>query len=103
MEFTDVAFYFGDNNLQSKYENIDSCWITFESLNLVTTSSSLDFNFEFSKKNFTHALEILKQECDESSKILLFFSSNISYQDYIKIKSQVISFETIISNNEFFY
>ncbi|TCK68666.1 hypothetical protein DFQ05_0174 [Winogradskyella wandonensis] len=101
LEFTDVNFNTESDSRFSKDENL--CWITFESLDRITTSSSLDFNLEFSKKAFKSALETLNQECNESSKIVLFFNTNMSFQDYIEIKSEIKSFETIISNDELFF
>ena len=101
LEFTDINFYTKSNNLFSEEDNL--CWITFESLNRVTTSSSFDFNFAFDKDTIENTLTMLREECKNSSEILLVFNSQMNFQDYISVKSQLKSYESIISNDEFFY
>ena len=101
LEFTNTKFFTKNNHPFSEEDNL--CWITFESLNRVTTSSSLDFNFAFDKDTFENTLTMLREECKNSSEILLVFNSQMNFQDYISVKSQLKSFESIISNDEFFY
>jgi len=99
LEFTEVNFITEESPILDK-ENY--CFVTINSLSEVLISTSIDFNFAFSKENFKIALAEIKKE-QESVKIVLVFNDSISFQDYIKVKSVLTSFEESISNNEFIF
>ncbi len=99
VEFTNVNY--SDSSEIS--QDIKTCIMTVDSLKEITFSSSADLNIVFSKENFSLVLPILKSEFGESIKLIMAFNESLSFQDYIKIKSNLASFQNSISNNEFIY
>ncbi|WP_299521418.1 hypothetical protein [Winogradskyella sp.] len=104
IEFTDVNYR--DSNY--KLAEIDSlCFMNINSLQNVTFSKVIDLNIKFSKENLISAYNnFIKKEYGNSVKIVLNFNKNLSFQDYISIKSELEKLKSdkaLIDTNEFIY
>jgi len=100
MEFTDT-YYMNYDRASKSIE--DSCFMTIESLNDISFSTSLDPNKTLSLDNIEQSLETIIQECGKDEKIFLVINPNLSFQNYITLKNVLRPLENRISNNEFIY
>ena len=72
-------------------------------LNDVSFSSSVDLNIKFTENNFSSAISILEKEFGKSFTIVMILNETMSFQDYITLKSKLVSFQNSISDNEFIF
>jgi hypothetical protein len=100
LEFTDVNYVIGEN---PPVENDNLCFMLFKSLNDIYLSTTLSYDFNFSKENFASALNHIRDEYGLSVKIVLIMNSSMSFQDYITIKSVILAYDNITFDNEFIY
>lgn len=110
IEFTDVIYhkessndYFNKNsNLKLSESSIGINFNSNENITIINPNSD-PFIFQTNENNF---INDLKKNNNNSKKAYLNFNSSISFQDYISLKSLILSIEKEsidISNNEFIY
>lgn len=101
LEFTDVNYLTNDITSSSNTEK--SIFVTFESLEFISTTVFDAPSFKFSKINFDVLFNKINESYGESLKIILVINSAMTFQDYITIKNKLRVFGDRISNDEFFY
>ena len=100
IEFTDINYFFEEIGA---LDNNNLCLMNVNNLNDVSFSSSVDLNIKFTENNFSSAISILEKEFGKSFTIVMILNETMSFQDYITLKSKLVSFQNSISDNEFIF
>jgi hypothetical protein len=100
LEFTHVNYSF-DN--QKNIANENSITMAVESLSDIRFSLPFDLNFELSKNNLYDIFTMMSKNFGKETTLKLSISKNLSFGDYIYLKSILSDFDERVSKDEFIY
>ena len=107
LEFTNIEYRLADPSSYNKQPNSNSVFISTNSLEKIEIMPLYGKRQISTAKlsDFINKIDSISKENDERKEIILAFSKNLTFQDYITIKSQLnhLNDSHIISNQEFIY
>ena len=107
LEFTNIEYRLADPPSYNKQPNSNSVFISTNSLEKIEIMPLYGKRQISTAKlsDFINKIDSISKENDERKEIILAFSKNLTFQDYITIKSQLnhLNDSHIISNQEFIY
>lgn len=107
LEFTNVEYSFENPSTYSKQPDSSSIFVgtlSLEKIEIMPMFGQQEITVA-NAYNFIKKTDSISKVNDERKEIILFFSKNVSFQDYITIKSKTgaLNDSHIISNQEFIY
>jgi len=100
LEFTYVNYNYKNKDA---VDDENTIFMSVKNLSNITFSLALDLNTELSKENIANVLTIVRKRYNNDTTLTLSISEDITFKDYITLKSTLATFKDRISNEEFFY
>lgn len=101
IEFTDVYYLTSDDTVEDNAKEL--CHVIINSMSDIKILSTSNITHEANQENLEAVLTNAYKKDVGLKKLLLTFNKNLSFQDYIKIKTRLKPFKENISKYEFIF
>ena len=101
IEFTDVYYLTSDDTVEDNAKEL--CHVIINSMSDIKILSTSNITHEANQENLEAVLNKAYKKDVGLKKLLLTFNKNLSFQDYIKIKTRLKPFKENISKYEFIF
>jgi hypothetical protein len=101
LEFTDTYYLMDGKSVQDDANEL--CHVIISSMSDIEILSLSNVIYSANEKNLLDTLHKVFAEDDDLKTVVLRFSKTLSFQDYISIKSTLMSYSEVISNKEILF